>query len=308
MAKRTVIRRETRKEGTPPERRVLYGLGVGAVIGAIYFASEYFRDLKHRRETDAESIAPEIIMLPASSGSSTTGSGNDHFPLKKGSKGTKVVLLQQGLERILGKTVLAQFTKIDGDFGPKTEQALAKAGFPAVINEALFRQITGASETSSAVINNPQTIARSLYTAAIARNSDSVLAHLKQIKSSTEYALVNKYFIDLQSLSVSRSIVSYLLTVAFSTNETVKDQIRAEFRRMGLKQDASGTWSLSGIKKYRDVKTITDTYVTDQANRKISVSRNTILGEEISAGNGMTRFRSIDNAVFSVPTSDVKYV
>lgn len=307
MAKRTVIRREVKKEGTPPERRVLYGLGVGAVIGAIYFASEYFRDLKNRKESESESISPEIIMLPASSGN-TTGSRNDSFPLKKGSKGTRVVLLQQGLERKLGKTVFADYTPVDGDFGSGTEKALVKAGFPTVINEALFKLITGTSESASPVINNPQTIARSLYTSAIARNSNSVVSLLKQIKNTSEYALVNRYFIDLQKLSVSKSIVSYLLTVAFSNNETVKEQIRAEFRRMGLKQNATGTWSLSGIRKFRDLKTITETYVTDQSNRKIRVSRNTILGEEISAGNGMTRFRSIDNLVFSVPTSDVKYV
>jgi hypothetical protein len=69
----------------------------------------------------------------------------------------------------------------------------------------------------------------------------------------------------------------------------------------------SGAESMSGIRIYKDLVTIAKTYVLDQAGNKIIVNKNTILGEEISKGNGMTLFKSIDNSINSVPTRDITY-
>jgi hypothetical protein len=78
---------------------------------------------------------------------------------------------------------------------------------------------------------------------------------------------------------------------------------------MGLKLDASsGRWSLSGFAGFRDIITITDTYVIDRNKNRIPVRRNTILGDEQQVSNGMTMFKAIDNSMALVPSGHVKYV
>ena len=76
---------------------------------------------------------------------------------------------------------------------------------------------------------------------------------------------------------------------------------------MGLKVDSGGTWSLQGIRLYKDIITLRQTIVTDSRNNRIQVNRNTILGDEIKIENGLTWFRSVDDSVLSVPTQDVRY-
>ena len=76
---------------------------------------------------------------------------------------------------------------------------------------------------------------------------------------------------------------------------------------MGLKVSSTGTWSLQGIRLYKDLITIRETVVIDARNNRIPVRKNTILGDELEVANGMTWFKSIDNSVLKVPTQDVKY-
>jgi len=128
---------------------------------------------------------------------------------------------------------------------------------------------------------------------------------LKQLKSVSEYSAVNEYY-KKQSF-ISKTIVTDLLEYAFKGNEAAKVQIRNEFLRIGLKVSSTGTWSLQGIRLYKDLVTIRETVVTDAQNNRIPVRRNTILGDELEVANGMTWFKSIDNSILKVPTQDVKY-
>jgi lysozyme family protein len=66
-------------------------------------------------------------------------SASDSFPLKRGSKGTRVTALQQALSKTTPSIL------IDGQFGPQTAAALKNAGFPEIVDETLFDKITGAS-------------------------------------------------------------------------------------------------------------------------------------------------------------------
>ncbi|HND40662.1 MAG TPA: hypothetical protein PKX51_00005, partial [Cyclobacteriaceae bacterium] len=178
------------------------------------------------------------------------------------------------------------------------------AGYPETVTEATFNKITGGSG-SLTVVFNPSALAVSLYSGAQSQNIEQVLSVLKQLKSVGDYSSVNEYY-KKQSF-IAKTIVTDLLEYAFKSNEAAKAQIRNEFLRMGLRVSSTGTWSLQGIRLYKDLITIRETVVTDAQNNRIPVRRNTILGDELEVANGMTWFKSIDNNILKVPTQDVKY-
>src|SRR5690606_3646862 len=151
----------------------------------------------------------------------------------------------------------------------------------------------------------PSATAQSLYRAAQSKNLSTVLGLLQQIKTVSDYSSVNDYYKDIPI--ISKTIVNDLLNYAFSGNETAKEQIRHEFLRIGLKVNSTGVWSLQGIRLYKDLITIRPTVVIDSYNHRITVPRNTILGDEIKIANGTTWFRTVDSGILRVPTQDVKY-
>jgi hypothetical protein len=299
------------KKAVKPAKVFIYALALAALGGGGFLV---YDRLKRKKQADQNQIpsgssAETIIInnsLPVSYSPtsttrllSSTSTRNDNFPLKRGSRGNRVTILQQALAKT------SPSIAIDGQFGPQTAGALKAAGYPEVVDQSLFNKITGASETAMTVIFNPGTLASTLYKAAQVKDITGVLSALKQIKSVSEYSSVNDYY-KRQSF-ISKTIVTDLLEYAFKYDESAKAQIKNEFLRMGLKVDTSGTWSLQGIRLYKDLITIRETVVTDSQNNKIPVRRNTILGDEIEVSNGMTWFKSIDNSILKVPTQDVKY-
>lgn len=289
-----------------PATVFLYALGIAALGGGGYLIYDRMRR-KTTVYTGASDEADTIIInnnLPASTTASKTGaSSNDNFPLKKGSRGNRVVQLQQALANVLGISVMNANGGIDGIFGSGTANALKLAGYSEVIDQATFNRIVGSAGVS--ITFNAASIADSLYKASSDRNVDSVLTALKQMKTTSDYAAVNSYY--KEKGFISRTIVTDLLDYAFSGNEPAKEQVRNEFLRMGLKVSSSGTWSLQGLRLYNDLVTLRSTVVTDSQNNRIPVNKNTILGDEIKVANGKTWFRSIDNSILSVPTQDVKH-
>ncbi|MFZ6012723.1 MAG: peptidoglycan-binding domain-containing protein [Bacteroidota bacterium] len=301
-----------KKKRVQPAKVFIYALALAALGGGGFLV---YDRLKRKKQAAANQIpsgsgAETIIInnsLPVSYSPtsttrllSSTSTRNDNFPLKRGSRGGRVTQLQQALAKTNPSIA------IDGQFGPQTAGALKAAGYPEVVDQTLFNKITGGgSDTAMTVIFNPATLASTLYKAAQAKDFTGVLSALKQIKSVSEYSSVNDYY-KKQSF-ISKTIVTDLLEYAFKYDESAKAQIKNEFLRMGLKVDSSGTWSLQGIRLYKDLITIRETVVTDSQGNKIPVRRNTILGDEIEVSNGMTWFKSIDNSILKVPTQDVKY-
>jgi hypothetical protein len=49
--------------------------------------------------------------------------------------------------------------------------------------------------------------------------------------------------------------------------KSAKVQIRNEFLRIGLKVSSTGTWSLQGLRLYKDLITIRETVVTDSTKQ-----------------------------------------
>jgi hypothetical protein len=289
-----------------PAKVFVYALALAALGGGGYLVYDKLKRKKLAGEAIPSSGNSDTIIinnsLPASTNTTTArliSSASDSFPLKRGSRGTRVTQLQQALARTTPGLA------IDGQFGTQTASALKAAGFSEMVDETLFNKITGSAKASLTVVFNPAALALSLYTGAQAKNIVQVLSVLKQMKTVSEYSAVNEYY-KKQSF-ISKTIVTDLLEYAFKGNETAKAQLKNEFLRMGLKVSSTGAWSLQGIRLYDDLITIRDTVVMDDKGNRIPVRRNTILGEEVEVANGMTWFKSIDNSMLKVPTQDVKY-
>jgi hypothetical protein len=291
-----------RKKSTVSSSKVFLGTFlVLAVAGGGYLVYERLR----RKPTLIESGGdPDIVnnALPAQTTSAkVSASRNDSFPLKRGSRGTRVRQLQQALAERHGID-MTSYGGIDGEFGPGTASALMKAGYDEVIYENTFKAIVGGSTLVSS--SAAMTQAKSLYAAAREKNVAGVINALKAFKSTGDYAAVNSYYKDL----FGRTIVTDLLDYAFPYDEAARNSAKTEFLRMGLKVNASGIWSLQGLSPHRDVITMRPTFVIDKLNNRIPVEKNTILGDEVRVANGITWVKSIDNTLLQVPTQDVKYV
>lgn len=301
------IRAVKSKRKTTATQFFIYTVGIAALGGAAYLAWN-----KYKRSAQAAEDRNVVVInnaLPSGSSVSTsksvrTTTAGDSFPLKQGSRGSRVSRIQKALADKLGLATMNANGGIDGIFGKGTANALKLAGYPVVIDEATFEKITGGSAT---VVFNPSQIAADLYSAAQGRNLSKTLSLLQQINSVYEYSSVNEYYKNQDWLSTSKTIVTDLLDFAFVSDESAKEQIKNQFLRIGLKVNNSGVWSLQGLQLYRDLVTIRQTFVIDERNHRIPVASRTILGDEIKTANGMTWFRSLDNAVLQVPTQDVKY-
>jgi hypothetical protein len=302
-----------RMKKTPPKKIMpskvfIYVFALAALGGGGYLIYDRLRRKKLQQSYDAGGSASDTILInnyiPATSSlANKSAKGGDSFPLKHGSRGTRVTALQQGLARIIGMAAMNANGGIDGQFGLGTANALKLAGYGEIVDEATFNKITGGAVAQ--IVFNPSDIALRLYRAAQGKDVGLVLAILKEIRTVSEYSAVNEYY-KRQAL-VSKTIVTDLLNYAFVDNESAKDQIKSQLLRMGLKVDSVGTWSLQGIRLYKDLITLRETIVTDSRNNRIPVNRNTILGDEIKIENGLTWFRSVDDSVLSVPTQDVRY-
>jgi hypothetical protein len=290
-----------------PSKVFIYVFALAALGGGGYLIYDRMRRKKLQVADDAGAGASDTILInnyiPSSSLATKSVKGIDSFPLKRGSRGTRVTALQQGLARIIGTAAMNANGGIDGQFGPGTANALKLAGYGEIVDEQTFNKITGGAVAQ--IVFNPSDIALRLYRAAQGKDVSLVLAILKEIRTVSEYSAVNEYY-KRQAL-VSKTIVTDLLNYAFAGNESAKGQIKSELLRMGLKVDSAGTWSLQGIRLYKDLITLRETIVTDSRNNRIPVNRNTILGDEIKIENGLTWFRSVDDSVLSVPTQDVRY-
>jgi len=300
------------KKAIHPAKVFIYGLALAALGGGGYLL--YTRVRRNKNANDetssvadmdfitSDNAASSPIALTASTSKtkiSSRSKSSDEFPLKKGSKGTRVVALQQALIK-KGAAIQA-----DGKFGAATQAALKAAGYSDSIDATSFSQITGQSSSAVQVVFNPSELARKLFNAANQKKDQDVLSMLKQINTVNDYSAVNESYKKLSI--ISKTIVTHLLNYAFKDDAVAQMLIKKEFTRIGLKVNDVGVWSLQGIGLYKDLITIRPTIVIDAWNNRIPVKGNTILGDEVRIANGMTWFRSVDRSILRVPTQDVKY-
>lgn len=276
---------------------ILIGLGMAATGVLGFFGWQYWKNRKKKKEEESETDnfqlpPPKNIFIPNNSQQSR----NDDFPLKKGSKGTKVKALQDALIAKYGSGILPRYGA-DGDFGSETVAALKKSNFPEVIDESTFNVIAQSSFVDAGEL------AKSLYKNAVNKNLSGIIASLKKMKSKSDYSSVSKEFKKLTLRGVSQTLVNGLLG-SFS-NENQKQQIRLEFSRMGLKYDGN-KWSLSGLDGFTII-TIEPAMVWKSPHQAVRVLAKMVLGTKIAQRGDYTLFENNEEK-FLVKTSSVKYL
>ena len=237
---------------TNTQQYILYGLGTGILLGGGYLVYNLLQDINASKRSTVQPVVnqevKQIIQV-----------NKENFPLKNGSKGNLVAMLQKALIAMGGQaashirsTSIKPNGEVDGVFGRGTENALEAAGYAKIVFESDFSKIVGKNSTSSiqtnAITISHKAIADEIIDAANRKNLFAVLAGLQKIKDVSQYSSVSAYFMN-QRISGTRvtSLVNALLSVAFANNEPAKVKIRAEFSRIGLKQNTGGVWFLSGF-------------------------------------------------------------
>lgn len=288
---------------------VLISIGVLGLGAAGLFALHKIRqkpteviDNSGLEDFTAPKPTPKISHTSHSSTSSNTNTG---FPIKRGNKGEKVKAIQQ----VLANKGLLAASDVIGQYGPKTEAALVKAGYSTTIDETLFNTITGKTVTPSVAPPtlpqpiDPSKFAQSLYASVISKNFTAAMSVLKLMKTTADYTAVSDKFKTYFINGVRKTLVNGMLDAFTSIDQ--KSEIKQSFQNMGLKYDGS-KFSLSGITA-RGIITKTKTTVYDEALCGIPVPANTILGTEAGRRGSYTQFKN-KGRYFLVPTQNINYL
>jgi hypothetical protein len=289
-----------------------FAVGAAGILG--YFGWQYLKKKKEATNVanidqvlkpsnalpqyDAAAIVPSTKLKTTRKPSvnlatSSEGSG---FPLKRGSKGEKVQMLQEALIAKYGNNALPKYGA-DGDFGSETINALKKAGLPTTITESTFNVLT------QGLRGDISNLGKDLYTAASARNFSKVLSLLKTMSNTDDYAVANEVFKTYRLNGTRQTIVNGLLSAFTKTDQ--KEKIKFEFLRIGLQFDGN-KWSLSGLDGKPIVTTEAATiWVT--ATQNVQVPARMVLGNEVSRRLDYTLFEN-KGKYFLVPTKSVQYL
>jgi hypothetical protein len=225
-----------------------------------------------------DSISNPIPISPGGGRKTTGSSSGDDFPLRKGSKGENVRLLQEALIRKYGSKTLPKHGA-DGDFGTETANALKKLKMPATISETFFNVLTQGSDSTAGGGSDLSSLAVKIYNATMKRDFNTVLSLLKNIKSSSDYSTVSEAFKQYRlSTGVRKTLVTGLLDTFNTASQ--KQQLRLAFAAMGLTYDGN-KWSLSGIDGI-PIVTVIPAKVWINANTAVTVPARMVLGNEVA--------------------------
>jgi len=306
------------KKGTKKQQKkkiIVATVAVGAAGILGYFGWQYLKKKKEtKRTSDMDAVLkqintasietpttysqpkPKSTIKTASSASTNTTANLSEFPLKKGSKGNNVKLLQEALIAKYGKSILPKYGA-DGDFGAETANALKKAGLPATINESTFNVLTQVTKIDAA------SLGKDLYNATVQKNYSKTLSLLKKMQSVEDYTSANEVFKKDRINGVRQTIVNGLLNTF--TTDTQKQQIKFEFLRIGLQFDGS-KWSLSGFDG-KAIVTSEATTVWVNAAEGVKVPERMVLGNEVTRRLDYTLFEN-NGKYFLVNTKSVTYL
>ncbi|GAB4242801.1 MAG: hypothetical protein Tsb0034_20420 [Ekhidna sp.] len=328
---------KTAKEQTAKQRQryIIYGLGAGAVLGGGYLLFNYLQDRKLMNQGNGLTVNNIVPTLPSIRAGIPTPSipaiPRIGFPLKRGSRGNLVKQLQQGLLKRGGSAAShIRSTSIrpdgtpDGVFGSGTEKALRAAGYSTTVSEATFDQITkGSSSTSSSSpkATSSKQIADELIEGANSSNLFGVLNALKKLNNTADYLSVKSHVANrrVKGVRVS-SPVTALLSVAFKSNEAAKVKIRAEFRRMGLKQNSRGVWTLAGfgeLGQYMAESQVLSVAITERPTLLKNgngdyilpaLEENTVVGYMTNQAQGVAQILTENGVTVYAPSQNLKLI
>ncbi len=314
-------RKKKQVNNTGTSKGIFWILGGGAAVALGLLGINYVQAKNATRDFDnhQSDTGNDSEGNPGNGGSDggrkPTQSKGDSFPLSRGSRGPRVKKLQQALIDKYGRSILPKWGA-DGSWGRETQSGLISKGLPTIINEATFNSIIPGSTSqlpadSRASIIDAKTLATMLWQGANNHDLFKILATLKKLKTVADYSIINSYFEQWplkslgQSRKVNQTMVNGLLR-AFS-DEGAKEQIRKEFKRIGLKYNGK-VWSLSGLGSMgRQLITKRNAGVWD-GRQLTEVPAKIILGREIHSQNGLTEFETLDNQRFLIRTNAVQYV
>ena len=310
---------KTTKAATKQRKKkiIVTTLAVSAAGILGYFGWQYYKKKKGSGEVDFKRSGSEQSPVTSEESGLKTGttrpskSSGDfaklydpsggvatEFPLKKGSKGEKVRVLQQALIAKYGSQILPRYGA-DGDFGSETVAALKKLKLPVSIDQSTFLVLTQTSSTASQT-----SLARQLIAAAAKRDLNTALQLLRQIKGKDDYQQVSNEFKNYRiNGGVRQTLVTGMLN-SFQKEEQ-KQAIRFEFLRMGLQYDGS-KWSLSGVDGLPLITTEAAT-VWLNAKESIRVPARMVLGNEVSQRLDYTLFEN-NGRHFLIQTKSVKTI
>jgi hypothetical protein len=285
------MKKKQKNKPTPKanvKKAVFIGLGVAAVGAGAFFGWRYFSNRNSARYSE-DDVVPytepeETSTTPSSSGSSYTPKPTSEFPIKRGSRGEKVKMIQNALIARYGASILPKYGA-DGDFGSELENALVKNGWPTVIDENAFNVLAKSSSVDAG------SVALSLYKAVLAKDYSSALSSIRKIKNVSDYSSVSEKFKTYYIGGVRYTVVNAVLTKF--TDASQKETFRKEFLRIGLKYDGS-KWALAGLDGMPYVITVHPTTVWAYPNQRIQVDVNVVLGFPIESKNGYTLFLTPD--------------
>src|SRR5260221_3517714 len=226
---------------------------------------------------------------------STAAVSND-VPLKRGSKGAKVQLLQRALLTKYGKSILPRYGA-DGSFGIEMVAALKKAGLPTSIDESAYNVLIQGVQPSGS------SLGIDLYKATIYRDFNKVVALLKTMSTTSDYAAANAVFRTYRIDGVRQTIVNAMLNTF--TEDQQQQAIKYEFLRIGLQFNGS-QWSLSGLGGLPIITTEPAT-IWINARRRGNVPPRGGLGNEITKRLDFTLFEN-QGRDFLVSSPRVRYV
>jgi hypothetical protein len=288
-------------------------VGAAGILG--YFGWQYLKKRKEQKNVDdmdavlkqinATSIEspttynppiPKTTIKNASPVTTTAPADLSAFPLKKGSKGSNVKLLQEALITKYGKSILPKYGA-DGDFGTETANALKKAGLSATITESTFNVLTQVTKIDA------NSLGKDLYSATVQKNYSKALSLLKKMQSVEDYTSANEVFKQDRINGVRQTIVNGLLNTF--TTDSQKQQIKFEFLRIGLQFDGN-KWSLSGFDGKAIVTTETATVWVNETDG-VKVPERMVLGNEVSRKLDYTLFEN-NGKYFLVNTKSVTYL
>lgn len=245
------------------------------------------------------------VNIPTKPYQPTTGNSveKDAFPLKKGSKGERVRILQQALINKNGSSILPRYGA-DGSFGSEVIAALKKLKLSSTVSETLYNVLTQDSSGNSSSGFDPGTIAKNLFTSTQKKDLSAVISYLKKISNVSEYQLVNTKFQEYRlNGGVRKTLVNGILSTFLT--ESQKSQIRYEFVRMGLRYDGT-KWSLSGLDGMT-IATKEPATIWINGKKSITVPAKMVLGVEVSRRLDYTLFEN-NKKYFLVQTRSVTYM
>jgi hypothetical protein len=330
------------------------GTAVAAGLGYFILAPRRKNDQSdpQTRFTGDQPTEQQPEITPRYAASAPVNVVSSGFPLTRGSKGEYVRNLQNALIQKFGNSILPKYGA-DGSWGKEMDTALVSKGMKTNIDQTTYTDyITGNFGSNASANSTPKTTASTftsdlktflvptwivdpkvalgykLFDAAKAKNLTATLGFLKSLNSVTDYTSASKGFqlrpwkaevsttwYGAPTVSAARFTLVNGLLNAF-TSQSDKHQLRAEFRRMGLKESVKNsdpaaydsTWSLSGLgKAHRNIRTTMKALISDGFNVRVEVPARTILGQWLSSGNGFTRFRTVDGRDMYVRSNAVTF-